>query len=407
MLFCTRLTALFSATVAVVISAVCATGTRAQNLGCTNFWVNPRTGIEECLNGEQLIQAAERLRTTQSASEFTRGRLPASNREFGDSTPKGAIPAAATHTETVGNLRYDLEVVYEQLRAAIHQRDFNAFRALIDQTQQRYLWSQLEFNELVPLLEWSLPPLSATRFFRVEQSGDWAAYYYQENLNEPTNITLTVHRFHKTAARWKFHSSDTDTILTSSNQPETLSQLYKETRFRLPGQPGFDAETWGMPAPASQACQVVALKAGRKLREIGVANDELGNVFKTAIVNSKGGLVVEVQLEYTGLIDGQPPKNPIYAEVFSAIQWHQFTTAFYQALTAAKRHTDISSSIPIQLLSFQTNNFSKYDSIVLMLGREFNHGCASNGAFHMELSRGNAFTQFRSVVDATTRALGK
>ncbi len=368
MLVYTRLTALFS--FVVVVSAVCA------------------------------------VSTTQAASEFTQRRLSTSNEGFGDSTSKGAIPAVATNTETGGNLRRDLEVVYEQMRAAIHRRDFNGFMALIDPTQQSHSPSQQEFNKLVPLYELFMPPLSATRFFRVEQSGDWAAYYYQEDPSQPTTTTLTVYRFHKTAAGWKFYSSDKHTIPTSSNQPETLNQLYKETRFRLPGQPGFDSSWWDMPAPAPQSCQVVALKAGRKLREMGTANDELGDVFKTAIVNSKGGLGVEVRLEYTGLVDGQPPKNPRYAEVFSATQWHQFTTAFHQALIAAQRHTDLSSTIQIQLLSFHTTNFDKFDSIALMLG-EPNHGCASNGAFYMEPSRGNAFAQFRSVVDATTRALGK
>lgn len=100
-------------------------------------------------------------------------------------------------------LQKELEVTYAQLKSALNEKNSDRFLSVFEPVEPSKVPSKEEFAEAAVLLETLFPDLSNTKFIRVNQKGDLAAYYYQSYLDNPNFNTLDMLRFRKINNQWK------------------------------------------------------------------------------------------------------------------------------------------------------------------------------------------------------------
>lgn len=141
--------------------------------------------------------------------------------------------------ESAPDLRRRLEEVYDRLHSALTRRDLETFRSLADPAPS----SADEWEAILEDLAESLPPRTRTRFLEARRSGDWAAYCFETDLEEPRWCTLVVVRFRRHGPDWKLSGGASAVQIERPSDPDALRKQARSDPFlALPGEPGYGEE---------------------------------------------------------------------------------------------------------------------------------------------------------------------
>lgn len=137
-------------------------------------------------------------------------------------------------TDPPRNLRDELEETYDRVRSALMRGNLEDLRALVDPSPE-------DWEEILGDLADSLPPRSDTRFLEARQAGDWAAYGFETDLEDPRWVTLVVVRFRRRGSTWKLSGGASASQFERPADPADLRERLRSDPFlALPGEPGYE-----------------------------------------------------------------------------------------------------------------------------------------------------------------------
>ncbi len=161
----------------------------------------------------------------------------AANAAQGNHTPNSA---AATSNISSELLRFQLEHVYRDVRAAVESKDYATYLRLVIPARSGKPPPQEAFDKIAVRLLDDYPALEWIQFVKVDRSGDWAGYYTEDRSS---NINLTYVRafnFKRAGQGWKMSSRVIVQAIPQVNgQFRTLNEIALNPIFRLPGQRGY------------------------------------------------------------------------------------------------------------------------------------------------------------------------
>jgi len=124
-------------------------------------------------------------------------------------------------------LQKDLENTYQQLQAALKDKDYDAFMAVCETSAEMPL-TKAQWPEAAEGLTMMLPKISKMRFVQLTPDNDWAGYFFQEMDNDPHYISVSLHRFHRVGQKWKFTlSTDGMSFPKGKNAAENNAGIQK------------------------------------------------------------------------------------------------------------------------------------------------------------------------------------
>lgn len=139
-------------------------------------------------------------------------------------------------TDPARDLRDELEEAYDRIRSALVRGNLEDLRSLADSSPE-------DWREILGDLADSLPPRSDTRFLEARRAGDWAAYCFETDLDDPRWATLVVVRFRRRGPAWKLSGGPSASQFERPPDPADLRERVRSDPFlALPGEPGYEEE---------------------------------------------------------------------------------------------------------------------------------------------------------------------
>jgi hypothetical protein len=153
-----------------------------------------------------------------------------------------AKQAATGHAIPPDALRFQLEGVYRAVRASLVTPDYPTFLRLIIPARSGKPPPKEAFEKVALNLADDRPVLEQLDFVKVEQSGDWAGYYTENRVADPSRTFILFYAFKHTPEGWKMSGRVVvHAIPQVQGQVRTLDEIAQNPDFRLPGQPGYRA----------------------------------------------------------------------------------------------------------------------------------------------------------------------
>jgi hypothetical protein len=153
-----------------------------------------------------------------------------------------AKQAAAGNAIPPETLRLQLEGVYRAVRASLIAADYPTFLRLIIPARSGKPPPREAFEKVALNLADDRPVLEQLDFVKVEQSGDWAGYYTENRVADPSRTFILFYAFKRTPEGWKMSGRVVvHAIPQVQGQLRTLDEIALNPDFRLPGQAGYRA----------------------------------------------------------------------------------------------------------------------------------------------------------------------
>ena len=132
------------------------------------------------------------------------------------------------------SLQKDLETTYNNFRKTIADKDYQTFSKLFEPAKESEI-TEDKFNSAYEFLSDLYPPLDTMKFIKVSQSGAWAGYYVQAELDDPNYTTVDVIKFHKIGDNWKVSGSISGSSFPKDSTTTTIeTELKNSEALQLP-----------------------------------------------------------------------------------------------------------------------------------------------------------------------------
>lgn len=131
-------------------------------------------------------------------------------------------------TTMATDLKTQLEQTYTNFRKAIETKDYKTFEKLFEPAKNVSL-SEDKFMQASEMILDSYPALSTVKYIKTAESGEWAGYYIQSELNDPNYITVDVIKFHKVSGQWKVSGSISGSSFPKDSTTTTIESTIKNS----------------------------------------------------------------------------------------------------------------------------------------------------------------------------------
>ena len=139
-------------------------------------------------------------------------------------------PATAMPSTAGGDSRSQVETVYTNVSVGIAKADLDTFLRLVKPAKgvKMTIPTAEQWKQAVPFLKNQYPPLTQTKFIRLEQKNpNEVRYFMQTTLEDTTYTTVTALIFVRaTDGQWQLSGgSFSNTFTASSNAPEQSAKI--------------------------------------------------------------------------------------------------------------------------------------------------------------------------------------